>query len=249
MAKDGLRTAFLADHPVGHEDHMGGNVPGKAHLVGDHQHGQPFGGQLPHDGEHLAHHLGIQGGGGLVEEQDLRLHGQGAGDGHALLLPAGQLAGLGGDVGGHADLFQIEQCALAGLLLGQAQDLFHADHAVFQHAHVFKEVEALKHHAHLGAIGALVDILSQDAAAMVQDLAGAGGLQQVDAAQQGGFARAGGADDAGDVALVHEKVDVAQHLVVAEALAQVLDFQDGFLHAHRPRMSRFCSSARLLLPG
>ena len=52
-------------------------------------------GQVLHDGEHLADHFGVQGRGRLVEEQHLRVHGQGAGDGHALLLAAGELPGAG----------------------------------------------------------------------------------------------------------------------------------------------------------
>ena len=37
--------------------------------------------------------LGVQGGGGLVKEHDLGLHGQGTDNGDALLLAAGQLVG------------------------------------------------------------------------------------------------------------------------------------------------------------
>ena len=58
-----------------------------------HEHRHARSGQLAHDVQHLVDHLRVEGGGGLVEEHDLGLHGQRAGDGHALLLAAGQLAG------------------------------------------------------------------------------------------------------------------------------------------------------------
>jgi hypothetical protein len=56
-----------------------------------------------------------------------------------------------------------------------------------------------------------------------EDLAVRGRLEQVDAAQQRRFAGAGRADDARDVALVHGEVDVAQDLVLAEGLGEVID--------------------------
>ena len=48
-----------------------------------------------HDVEHLADHLGIERGGRLVVEHQRGLHGERAGDGDALLLPAGQFVGIG----------------------------------------------------------------------------------------------------------------------------------------------------------
>ena len=52
----------------------------------------PACGQLDHDVEHLLDHLRIKRRGRLVEQHDLRLHAQRAGDGDALLLAAGELA-------------------------------------------------------------------------------------------------------------------------------------------------------------
>lgn len=43
--------------------------------------------------------LGVQGGGGLVEEQDLGVTDDGSGDGNALLLTTGQLRTLAANVG------------------------------------------------------------------------------------------------------------------------------------------------------
>ena len=59
--------------------------------------------------------------------------------------------------------------------------------------------------------------------AVVEDLAAAGGLQQVDAPQKRGLAGAGRADDGDDIALFDIEIDVPQDLVGAEGLAQVAD--------------------------
>ena len=66
------------------------------HLVGDEQYGQP---QLAVDlfkqGKDGVGGLGIQRRGRFIAEQHLGLGSQRPGDGHALLLTAGQLAGIG----------------------------------------------------------------------------------------------------------------------------------------------------------
>ena len=64
-------------------------------------------------------------------------------------------------------------------------------------------------------------LLSGDVLTVKADLTGGGSFQQVDAAQQGGLAGAGGADDAGHVAGGDGKVDVLQNLMGAEGLGQV----------------------------
>ena len=90
-----LGGVLLQDMAAVHEQDPAAHLPGKAHLVGDHHHGHALVGQLLHDLQHLAHHLGVQGGGGLVKEHHLGLHGQGPDDGDALLLAAGELVGIG----------------------------------------------------------------------------------------------------------------------------------------------------------
>jgi hypothetical protein len=54
----------------------------------------PFFGQFDHDVQHFLDHLRVEGRGRLVEQHDLGLHAQRAGDGDALLLAAGELAGV-----------------------------------------------------------------------------------------------------------------------------------------------------------
>ena len=158
------------------------------------------------------------------ETQDFRVHGQGPGDGHPLLLAAGDLPGLGVDIGGHAHLFQIVHGAPAGVLPVLLQDLHLAHHAVFQHGHVVEQVEGLEHHAHVRAVVGGVDAPAGHVLTVIEDLPGGGRLQQVDAPQQGGLAGAGGSDDGDDISLVHSKVNVPQYLVGAEGLGKVAHF-------------------------
>ena len=201
--------------------------------MGDDKHRQPLLGQLAHDGQHLAHHLGVQRGGRLVKQQYLGLHGQRAGNRHTLLLPAGKLARLGMDIGGHADLLQIVQCGALGGFLVHVQHIAQARRAVVQHRHIVEKVKALEHHAHLGAVGARVAALGRDVVAVEQHLAVRGGLQQVDAAQQGRFAAAGRADDAGDIAGVDGKIHIAQNDMGAEALGEVAYLNNRLRHGLR----------------
>ena len=63
--------------------------------------------------------------------------------------------------------------------------------------------------------------------ALKEDGAGGGLLQKVDAAKERTLAAAAGADDADHVSLLHIKGDVAQHLVLAEALFEVAYAEDG----------------------
>ena len=61
------------------------------------------------DREHLADELGVERRGGLVEQHQLRLHRQRAGDRHALLLAARELRRVGVELVGEADA--VEQLA------------------------------------------------------------------------------------------------------------------------------------------
>ena len=86
-----IRRALFENLAVGHEHDLVGHLAREAHLMGHAQHGHAFMGKFDHDIEHLIDHFRIERGGRLVEQHDLRLHGERSGDGHALLLAAGQL--------------------------------------------------------------------------------------------------------------------------------------------------------------
>jgi ABC-type polar amino acid transport system ATPase subunit len=48
------RRAGLDHHPAVHEHQLVADLPGEAHLVGDHHHGHPVPSQVPHHVQHLA---------------------------------------------------------------------------------------------------------------------------------------------------------------------------------------------------
>ena len=165
---------------------------------------------------------GVQGARGLVEQQHLRLHRQGAGDAQALLLTAGQA-----------------ECVLLQTILqlvpdgGRAQRLLYDDVQIGLGAHPMaarakgnivvdahrEGVGLLEHHAHAPAqIGG------------IQGAVGIGTIQQhrtfhatalhqiihaVQRLQQRGFAATGGADERRHLVLREGEVDVAQALEVA----------------------------------
>lgn len=76
------------------EHDMVGDVAGKAHFMGDHDHGAAFLGQGLHHFQDFADQFRVQGGGRLVEQHHLRFHCQCPGDGHTLLLPAREVRGV-----------------------------------------------------------------------------------------------------------------------------------------------------------
>lgn len=94
MFKEGIGISGFHHCAVLHKDYFVGYMPGKAHLMGDDQHGHAFVCQRAHDREHLSGQLRVQGGGRLIKIDDLRLGGDGPCNGHPLLLPARQLAGI-----------------------------------------------------------------------------------------------------------------------------------------------------------
>ena len=168
-------------------------------------------GERADDLEHLARELGVERGGRLVEKQDLGVHLQRAGDGHALLLAAGELARIG--VGLVAEAHLLERLARGRLDL-RAVALLHADgriHNVFEYRVVREEIELLKNEAEIVADLLELRLVGVDGGAVVArargvvpvkaDLAGVDALEQRGAAQQRGFAAAARADDGHDLAL------------------------------------------------
>ena len=223
MGEEGLGLVLLGDDAFIHKQHPGGHAAGKAHLVGDHHHGHALVGQLLHNLQHLAHHFRVQGRGGLVKEHHVRVHGQGPSNGNALLLAAGKLLGVGVGLVRQAHPLQQLQGLFVGLGLGHQLQFGGGQGDVLLYGHVGEQVELLEHHAHAGP--QLVDVVFRvgDVHALKGDGAAGGLLQQVQAPQEGGLARAGGADDGHLLALVDVLVDALEDLVVPVRLGQVFN--------------------------
>lgn len=235
-----LRRLVLLDLAVVDEDDAVGHLAGKAHLVGDHQHGDAGVGQLLHQFQNLAHHFGVEGAGGLVEQDHVRVHGKGTGNGNALLLAAGKALGVGVGLVGQAHAGQQLVGFVGNGLLILELEQGRGQLKVLLHGQVREEVEVLEHHAHLLAHS--VDVGFVHLGALKFDAAGGGDLQPVQAAQKGGFAAAGGADQADHVAAVDIDINALQHVqsgggllcallfFAAVGLCQAADFQNLIGH-------------------
>ena len=145
--------------------------------------------------QHFLDHLGIKRRSRLVKQHDLRLHAQGAGDGHALLLAARKLAGEFMRLFGNPHPFEIEHGALFGLGARLFAHAAGGKGQVVQNAEMREQVALLEHHADLAAH--MVDVLAVGCQpdAFDQNLVGLMLFQPVDAADPRALARAGGAPD------------------------------------------------------
>ena len=224
--EDLRRRAFLEDCALVEEADAVGDVAREAHLVrgDDHRHARL--GELADDVEDLGHELRVERAGDLVEEQQVRLHGQRAHDGDALLLAAREPVGVLVRLLGQAEARQQRSGLLLGLGPGQPQHLARRERDVAQDAHVREEVEGLEDDADATADPVDVHAARGDLLAVHDDAPGLQRLEQVDAAEQRRLARARRADEADDLVLADDEVDALQDLEVAEGLRDALDAHD-----------------------
>ena len=122
-------------------------------------------------------------------------------------LAAGDLPGLGVDVGSHAHLFQIGHRVSPGFLTAPLQHLHLTDHAVFQNGHIVEQVKGLEHHAYLSTIHSELFESFIYIRTTVINSAGSRMLQIVHAADKRRLAAAGRTDDADNIAATDIKAD------------------------------------------
>ena len=130
MVEDLARRTLFHDNAAVHKDDAVGDVAGKAHLVRHHDHSHAITCQVAHDAQDVANKLGVERRRGLVKEHDVRVHRQGAGDRHALLLTARELARHKVDTLGKTDLGQLLDGNLLGLFLAALEHLLLREHDV-----------------------------------------------------------------------------------------------------------------------
>ncbi len=177
--------------------------------------------------EDLRRRGGVERAGGLIAQHDGRIVGQRPCDGHALLLAAGQLAGVA--VGQISQTDQIEQIPRTFLTLGFRRVVeFQREGHVVQHGALLEQAEVLEDHADSGAhVRQLLALHAGDVSSVDEHLAGSGAFQQVDATHQCRFARAGRAENAEDLTRIDGQVNVVQHLMrfgaTAVAFVQMVD--------------------------
>ena len=148
----------------------------------------------------------VQGAGGLVAEQKLWVLGQGPGDGHPLLLAAGELSREVGKA-----CFQSHLPEHLGRIQRVAADLRGKLH-IFQGRQVGNQIVELENKSNIiAAVGGQLALVERRNLLAVQDDFAAG--RRVHAAeniQKGRFACAGGADNDTDFSLFNGKTDIVE---------------------------------------
>ena len=110
---------FGFHHPIGNpDDPFGGS--GDVGVMSDQNNGHAFlFVELPEEFQDFFTGLGVEVAGGLIREQDGGIIDEGPGNGHPLLLPAGELRGFVVQALPQADALQQVCGPLAPLLVGQ----------------------------------------------------------------------------------------------------------------------------------
>ena len=193
----------------------------------DDDHGHALCGERAHSAQYLARELGVEGGGRLVKEHDVGLHGKGARDGDALLLSARELARVVVLAVGESDLGEQFTCVGENLLFALPLDVAGCLDQVFDDGHMGEEVELLKDHArghedaaHVGVARVccrrIAFLRPAESFSIDRDVAAVDRLEFVDAAQECGLARPRGADDGKHLAAREAEVDAAQDAKLTE---------------------------------
>jgi hypothetical protein len=225
--EDLRRRALLHDDAVIEEDHPVRDRAREAHLVGDAEHRHARLGELAHDVEDLADHLRVEGRRRLVEEHDLGLHREGAGDRDPLLLAARQLGRVLLRLLRDADALEELHRGLLGPVARPLPDLRRRQHDVLEDGEVGEEVERLEDHPDLAADRGDVADVVRELDAVDDDLAALVLLEPVDRADEGRLAGARGTEDDDDLALLDVHADAAQDVELAEPLVDVAGDDDA----------------------
>ncbi len=208
--------AELLDAAVVEDGHAVGDGEGFFLVVGDVEGGEAG---LAADAADFAAHFDAEAGvevrEGLVQEEAAGADDEGAGEGDALLLAAGELVDAAGAEAGHLDGGEGGFDALGNFGGGEAA-FFEAEGDVAGDGLMGPEGVALEHHAKLAAVGReLGDVFFVE-----EDAAGVGLAEAGDGAEEGGFAAAGGAEEEEDFAGGDAKVEVVEGEGVAKALGE-----------------------------
>ena len=102
-----------------------------------------------------------------------------------------------------------------------------------------KEVEALEDHADASTDGIGVEAGFGDVGAVEDDRTIIDWFEQVDALQQGRFARARSTDEGDDFAFSHVQIDTIQHGRRVERLAYIAEFDLAHDSLMTPRWPRY----------
>ena len=154
----------------------------------------------------------VQRAGGFIGQQQPGLSHNGAGNGHALALAAGELVRPMVNPVGKAHGFQRGAGTLAPLLLLHAAVQKRQRH-IIQRRQLGQQVEGLEHKADLlvAHLGQLLAGAFGNLPATQQIAAGGGHIQAADQVHQRGLAAAGGAHNGQIIPLGHIQIHILQH--------------------------------------
>ena len=190
---------------------------GLVHVVGGDQHGEAIGRERMDLVPEIAPRLGIDAGGRLVQQQQLRI-GQRAGAERQPLLPAaGQFAGELFLAALKADA--VDHVARGPAGIGQAVEP-RDEFEVLPHRKVLVQAEALRHVADLALdlVGVAADVVAETGA-----LAAIRRQQAAQHADGRGLAGSVGAEEAVDRTALHLHREIMHDLAAAKRLRQALD--------------------------
>ena len=176
---------------------------------------------------------------GLVEEEDARLDREGAGEGDALALAAGELLGVALVEAGKLDEVEELHRAPADLLArrpGLSRTNLEPERDVLEHRHVAKERIGLEDEADV----AILHGLGRCVLVAKEDAAGGRRLEAGDETQERRLPRARGAEEGDQLAGLDAHRNVVERRVAAEFLADVLDAN---IQARLPLSIRDATSA------
>ena len=205
--------------------------------MGDEDHGVALFVQFLKHPQHLPAGMGVQRACRFVGQNDGRVADKGAGDGHTLLLAAGELVGLVPELAAQTHLFQRCDGAAAALAAAHAC-VDEGDFHVFQQGQLGQQIILLEDEAQLLVPDGrqLTAVHLADVAAVQQIPAVGGHIQTADDVHAGGFAGAGLAHDGHELAFFDFHGDVVcslyrgvTHLVILAHLIKLDQSAHAFL--------------------
>ena len=153
---------------------------------------------------------GVQGGEGLIHEDDLRVGGKGAGYADALPLAAGELGGVLAAILVRLQVDQLQQLGdpVVDFFLGVPGHT-HGQSDVVLHRHMGEQAALLDDIAHqAGKLGHLDPV---DGGAIDENLAFVNGVELVERFQQGRFPASAGTDQDKKLVVLDGQTDVHQY--------------------------------------
>ena len=167
-------------------------------------------------GAHFGAELGVEIGEGFVEEKCLGADDEGAGEGDALLLAAGELVDSALGVLRHFDGFQRSCDAVLDLGLVDFS-FFETEGDVFGDGHVWPEGVALEHHGGVPFVRGDVRHLLH----VEEEMPGIGSVESCDVAEEGRLSAAGGTEEKEEFTGFDFERDIIESGGVAEVLRQI----------------------------